>query len=456
MEVAHKRTRSTSPPPTKVRVMADKNEPDTDMDDVEAQKVKAQKNHMESEMERGKIEQYGTGGGKKLSLPRQPGIGSVELIFDARMFLTMYVFRPVLGAFQANVSPDYTVLLALFPCYTFNTSNLGLYLDKAAIERLEAMMKANLNIRVKNIAGSLKSIGVTAPFVTAADGQSSTNSQLTATALVGYGLERRTNMLEGTVTLAHDKPQVTGFDSSEEYYADSYIPSQTLGGQNKLADMEHENAFCQFKEYRTVSAQYVTLDGVPLAPSVNAQVNYTKHMTSVDLTESQGEILAWNYNMTNTFVSTGIDPRRVPNYHVSPDFVVNSGTGSPSASATVTAATYDTTTTPEAFGNVQSWYLTHNNATKIGTAGGSHQVLPPKAYLHLVPPPTIQPQLIQDYFVSTVLDTTIVFEAFGSATLPDYNEDAYAFVLKSNYAGFRNSCLDGGPGRISNTFSLLK
>ena len=102
-------------------------------------------------------------------------------------------------------------------------------------------------------------------------------------------------MLEGTVTLKHDKPEVTGFDSSEEYYADSYIPSQTLSGQNHLVDMEHENAFCQFKEYRTVSAQYVTLDGVPLAPSVNAQVNYTILMT---IKTSNGNL--FKNNLINT------------------------------------------------------------------------------------------------------------------------------------------------------------
>ena len=454
MDARRKRNRSTSPASAKVRVVQAE-------DDVEMEKERAQKNHMESELERGRMEVRGTSGAKKLAVPRPPGIGTLELIFNARMFLTMYVFKPVIGAITVPGSSQGLIAqahFALFPCYTFNVGNLGLYCDKAAMTRITALFSGDMLVRVKNIAGSLKSIGVTAPFVTAADGQSSTNSQLTATGLVGYGLERKTNMLEGTVTLHNTTPTVTGFNATEKYWADSYIPPINVGGTDKMKDLETQNASCQFKEYTTVSALYDILEGNPSAPSVSAQVNYTKAMTSVDLTESQGEILAWNHEMKNCFLHVVSKYDRFPYLNIAPNSRFDSdATGI--AIAGYAKANDDGFHLNEITGipAAELHYLTHNNAVKVGTAGAVHQVLPPKAYLQLVPPPTINPNNIQDYFVSTTLDTEIVIEAFGSSLLPNYCEDDYAFVLRNTYKGYRNSTLDGSQVQyVPHDFSVTK
>ena len=452
MENARKRTRSTSPAASKVRVLQD-------TDDVEIEKAKAQKNHMESEMERGRMEVSGTSGAKKLAVPRPPGIGTLELIFNARMFLTMYVFKPTLGALaiEDHLMPA-QIHFALFPCYTFNVGNLGLYCDKAAISRINALMGGDMLVRVKNIAGSLKSMGVTAPFVTASDGQSSTNSQLTATGLVGYGLERKTNMLEGTVTLNNTTPSVTEFKDTHVYWADSYIPPVNIGAKNRMKDIETQNAFCQFKEYSTVSAIYDIANFDTDTPNVSAQVNYTKAMTSVDLTESQGEILAWNHEMQNCFLHVVNKYDRAPCLNIAPNYRIDvdeygKAVGNPVLSKDEGFYSLNVNGIPAA----ERHYLTHNNAVKVGTAGAVHQVLPPKAYLQLVPPPTINPNNIQDYFVSTTLDTEIVIEAFGSSHLPNYCEDDYSFIMRYDYEGYRNSMLDGSKVQyIPKGFSITK
>ena len=442
MDARRKRTRSTSPTPSKVRAVSR----------MDNEVSSTTKEHMDTDMESQYSEQSGTGGSKKLAVPRPPGIGRLELIFNARMFLTMYVFKPVLGAL--DVSSLFQLHLALFPCYTFNVGNLGLYCDKAAISRIVALMGGDMLVRVKNISGSLKTIGVTAPFVTEAANQSSTNAQVTATALVGYGLERKTNMLEGTVAISSTSTSVSTFKDTEVYWADSYIPPVNVGGVNKMKAIDTQTASCQFKEYTTVSASYDILDASSSTPSVSAQVNYTKHMTSVDLTESQGEILAWNHEMQNCFLQVVNKYDRYPQLNLAPNFHLEvdekGGTYLPS----VKEGGFHT-------GHVngipaaEQHYLTHNNAAKVGTAGAVHQILPPKAYLQLVPPPTINPTNIQDYFVSTTLDTEIVIEAFGSSTLPNFIEDDYSFIFREKYKGYRNAVADGSHMHyVPHDFSL--
>lgn len=409
--------------------------------------------HELSEMEAYRGDMKGSRGAAKLSLYRPPGFANMDLIFNARMFLTMYVFDPICG-----ISSDSGTKagIVVYPLYCFNTGNAGLYFDSIARDKLQSLVSSDINIRVKNISGSLKSIGVSAPFIAGGTNQAATNSQITATGLVGHGLERMTELVEGRITLANDSPTATGFTGrgyTSTWWANTrHIISNIDEKAAIRMTSDKMNPTAQFVEYKNVAGQLIKFKDRTTEPEAPNQLiidsNYTKQMTSIDLTESQGEILAWNYDMNDSFLSLQTlfnQYFKGRMFNTAPDFKYSFP---PTTTPTVTA------TTPDFWGkgysdylsedNLRNFWITNNNADPVGVAGARHQTLPPKAYLQLVPPPTINPTAIQDFFINTVLDTTIVIDAFGSSVAADGYTHDYAYVPKVTFTGYRQSYLDGG------------
>lgn len=403
--------------------------------------------HELSEMEHGRAEMMGSRGASKLSMPRPVGFANIDLIFNARMFFTMYVFDPCYGLSEQVGSG--TTGVVVFPNYVFNTGNLGMYLDPTARDKVAGIMGANLNVQVKNISGSLKSIGVSAPFVAGGTNQAATNSQITATGLVGHGLERITEMVEGRITISPETTTPTDFraaPTTTTWWANTQKVVPATPNSINLLNGDRIVPTAQFVEYLNVAGQICPKNGSE--NEIVVDVNYTKQMASVDLTESQGEILAWDYDMQDSFLATKSfsNLSNTIQFNTAPD--IKYGRNSTGGGLLVTTLpNFFTLSQFETFindANIPAFYITNNNADPVGVAGARHQTLPPKAYLQLVPPPTINPSTIQDFFLNTVLDTTIVISAFGSSVANDNFTHEYAYIPKDTFTGFRNSCLDGG------------
>lgn len=413
--------------------------------------------HMLSPLERRYTQQRGMAGAKELSLPRQPGWSNMDMIFNARMFLTMYVFEPICGI--SNQTGSSSVPIAVWPMYTFNVGNLGFYIDSYARLRLSQILQSNLNIRVKNIKGSLKTVGITAPFVTAADGQSSTNSQLTATALVGHGLERLTGLVEGNITIPSSGTiRPTKFESPLEgdgkWWAKTAVAQTGITTNNTIFPLTERVGSCQFKEYDRVSANVVNN---PISLEVETENNCTKHMTSIDLTQSQGEILSWDYQMHDSFlgVKSFSTVQNQLQFDCAPDFAYLKDNASTIAQVPNFRSTGDQVGFLDS-SKINKFFMTNYNADYAGAGGARHQTLPPKAYLQLVPPPTIDETKIQDFFVSTVLDTELVLNASGSSIGPDALTDDYVYIPKNTFTGFVNSFVNGGRYLPASGNGLIK
>nr|QTE04026.1 MAG: hypothetical protein [Cygnus columbianus parvoviridae sp.] len=403
--------------------------------------------HELSEMEQGRTEMMGSRGASKLSMPRPVGFANIDLIFNARMFFTMYVFDPCFGLSEQVGSGTTGVIV--FPNYVFNTGNLSMYLDPTARDKIVGIMGANLNVQVKNISGSLKSVGVSAPFVAGGTDQAATNSQITATGLVGHGLERVTELIEGRITISNETTTPTNFRASPTtttWWANTQKVLNTTPNAINVLNGDKLIPTAQYVEYLNVAGQICPKNGSE--NQIVADVNYTKQMASIDLTESQGEILAWDYDMHDSFLATKSisDLSKSIQFNTAPDVkYARNGEG-----AGLITSTFPNFFQLSQFQNhlndasISAFYITNNNADPVGVAGARHQTLPPKAYLQLVPPPTINPNTIQDFFLNTVLDTTIVISAFGSSVANDNFTHEYVYVPKTTFTGFRNSCLDGG------------
>nr|QTE03773.1 MAG: hypothetical protein [Cygnus columbianus parvoviridae sp.] len=413
--------------------------------------------HELSEMEAYRGDMKGSKGAVKLSLYRPPGFANMDLIFNARMFLTMYVFDPICGISSHS---GHKAGIVVFPLYCFNTGNAGIYFDSVARDKIHALTASDVNIRVQNISGSLKSIGVSAPFIAGGTNQAATNSQITATGLVGHGLERMTEMVEGRINISNDTPTATGFTSNvttSSWWANTRHRFTNIT-ENAVIRMTSEqmNPTAQFVEYRNVAGQILNFRDAEPSPPAPAPVqnqlvvdsNYTKQMTSIDLTESQGEILAWNYDMNDSFLALkSLRPQfDVPqSFNTAPDFKYSFPSSGNAVVVTNPLMPYSYQYPGYlSEGNIQNFWITNNNADPVGAAGARHQTLPPKAYLQLVPPPTINPTAIQDFFVNTVLDTTIVIDAFGSSVAANGFTHDYSYIPKETFRGFRQSFLDGG------------
>nr|QTE04029.1 MAG: hypothetical protein [Cygnus columbianus parvoviridae sp.] len=409
--------------------------------------------HELSEMEAYRGDMQGSKGAVKLSLYRPPGFANMDLIFNARMFLTMYVFDPICGISNRNGKKAGIVV---FPLYCFNTGNAGLYLDSVARDKVQALVASDVNIRVKNISGSLKSIGVSAPFIAGGTNQAATNSQITATGLVGHGLERITEMAEGRVTLSNDAPSATGFisrgDTSTWWAKTRHVITNITENAVIRLTADNLNPTAQFVEYKNVAGQMILYKDATTTPEAPNQLivdsNYTKQMTSIDLTESEGEILAWNYDMHDSFLSLKTlfnQYYKGRSFNTAPDFKYSFPENSAAVSVTnPLISRQDVFAGHLSEDNIRNFWITNNNADPVGVAGARHQTLPPKAYLQLVPPPTINPTAIQDFFVNTVLDTTIVINAFGSSVAADGYTHDYSYIPKETFTGFRQSFMDGG------------
>lgn len=358
-------------------------------------------------------------GAMVVGLPKPIGLGTIELIFNARQFFTMYIFK---NFYVKNSNGEQ---LYCMPLYTFNSGHLDHYLDSQACAALKPFITPHMNLQVVNIKGSLKSIGITAPFVTSSDGQSSTNSQLTAMALVGNGLERRTQLIEGEVTITDNTTDVKFFYNKTNTRRNSTsfsMPLLTVA--NTPTTIPNTMSSSNMKEYTTISG---------LVPSgLTVHSNYSKYCKAVDLTESEGPILGWDYEMEDSFLHVNHMSSLwnvAPSWRVS-DTEAVSGTGFT-----------DNQINPA--DDPQDWFITHNNVSRVGQNVPKHQLLPPKHYLQMIQPPTINETLIQNYFVSTCLDTEIVIRGFQSVTGPNYIDKGYQFIPKYDFAGFRQSRYDG-------------
>ena len=378
------------------------------------------------------------GSGTVLSLPRQMGIGKGIYRFSSRQFFTLYTFNTwfARGAWS---------ILGL-PMYVFNTSVVGHYLDSRAMDLLHGLVALTSNCRVLNVSGTLSAVGVNAPFVAQTEQQTATNSQLTLTALVARGLERAFPIAEGTAELATLTPEVTKWGTADTvHYSDSYEILNTNLGLNKITQVKTEEAHSVggFQEYKATAAMIgpTTTD----EKQVIASNNIPKHMKLFDATQAQGELFSWNHDMEDSFLHVA-KHNVVRNQFVGlqPDHRMESATTGTSIGYAEAGPNYNITETLLPNESTKSqWYLTHNNAYKVGSSLPKHQHLLPKEYVYIVPPPTVSNKLIQDAYISTVMDAEIVVE-INATDCEGYDTNSMLYLPKGGlFYGYRNCNLDG-------------
>ena len=401
-------------------------------------------------------------GAYKLGLPRRIGLNFMHARFNARYFLTMYVFKPCLGfgTAVANVAPTKSYLLS--PLYCFNPGMLAWYLDTTQKNALLKFVYTELNIRVKSVKGALKFVGLTSPFVSNTAEQAASNSNIIVAGLIGHALERRCHLAEGRIKLDETAPSVTEFDIIPEgrpagedllNYTNSIPNSGDISYTTALsgAIKELQNPLnlpgTTFTEHSVIGAPVMEM-GTGSATStvkVTSAMDYSKYMTPVDLTQSQSSILGWNVTPENAFLN--VKAVSSPgNYNVPASTIVTN------MSLTENGAVV--AEPPRRIGSVnpseliknypEGFYITNNNVYRVGEDNVQHQTALYKHYLQIVPPPTISPSKVQDLFMQTVLDTEMILELNQDMlNTGEPQGSPFVYIPKDKFIGYPQVHVDG-------------
>lgn len=348
--------------------------------------------------------------------------------FCQRYCIVMYSFGQM-----AKMIDTGTAYIAS-PLYVFNPAHLGQYLTPSQLTWLNGLDTGGFNTFVRKIKGSLKFAGINAPFVTETTTQNATNSQLTAVGMRGTGLERIAPVYQGTATINETSATLTdwtihganaGFDWQSNQNSSGTFSTTAWAAASKNADRN-------FIEYTTTGC--VKSNASTTVLSNIAQIG--RSMQVVDLTSSQGEMLAWDHDMDCCAIGVNafngnlglVDNAKAS---VSPDtqIALTSSTGTNALSLNPADSSVGDATA--------NMYLSHHNVYKIGASETRHQELPPKEYLQLVPAPTINPAITQDFYIMGVLDVemTIELQRDNMFVSSGTRADKTMYVKKSKFLG---------------------
>lgn len=329
-----------------------------------------------------------------LGSPMKRIMRAADMCFTNRYHLLLYVFKPAAKKLGAN-GPT----MVASPLYTFNPGHVGQYLSLQDLGFINNLSNGGAAVFVNNIKGSVKMVGINAPFVANTEGQAATNSGAILAASTGTGLERMHEMIQGQVTIDDTTTKVTNWVKDNQNSGYDWQSKLEITTANNLNDTVWQEvttmADRNFVEYTCTSN---TLNASQLNEVISEPL-LGRAMSPMLITDAKGEIISWDHDMNMCALSV-------------PDLLNTNMQVDNLKASIATDQLISTTagTVSNVAGLLQSpspnknMYLSHHNVYQMGDVGCKHQELPPKEYLQLVPPPTITQGSIQDMFVQVILD----------------------------------------------------
>lgn len=382
-----------------------------------------------------------------------------DLNYRMRWNLVLYTF----GMCSKTIST--TAAWLLQSMYVFNPAHLGQYVTPEDLQTLNGLASFGWQLKVENITGSLKLIGINAPYIQGGADQTATNSQVT---LMGYkkrGLERQMPMYQGQCTTTDVSAQLTAWDIDAQNggynWHRAILPapqtgniSATVGAITQLVNGADSNL-----------VEYTTTAGT-ISPTNGTQFTGTglkgSDMDIIKITDSEGTITSWNHNMKNCYLSTQRLNRAgtlvsEASITIGQD-ILASLPNPPATSATglqnVAPISLRKATNPQTQATLtQHVYMAHNNVYESGSSDNAPLELPEKEYLLLVPPPTYDPTKPQDLYMQVVLDTTMrvsVMKDHINSGQQGTQRNGYYKMPKSKFFGDSNVWFHGNPATSIN------
>jgi hypothetical protein len=354
--------------------------------------------------------------------------------FKQRYMLTMYTF----GAECKRDGTTSGVWIAS-PLYVFNPAHLAQYTNDKDIEWLNSFKGQGVSVFVENIRGTIRMAGINAPFITSGDGQAATNSQSTLIGMTGSGLERLAPVIQGQVDIAQTTAKLTSWEKDAQNAGFDWQGKQqpkTVGATPITADAwapVEGMADRNFVEYTTTACTRAIYDSTTTSTAdSNPQVGNI--MQPFIGSNAQGDICGWDIDMNECALALApIKANGVAGglkVGINADVLAQMQTANGAAAISVNAAT----TSDQSI--TKNFYMSHHNVYRVGATTPTHQELPPKEYIQLVPPPTTNPTLIQDLYIQCVLDVEMdVRMEQDRLTLNRTQNASHSYLPKTRFGG---------------------
>lgn len=218
-----------------------------------------------------------------------------------------------------NLEPYFVKVSAL---YSFNPGTIGQYVSVLDLAHYNRWKEFGYNVKCDSIKGSLKYLGLNVPHTTNAKGQATTSAQATLKILRGTGLERQVQIAEGILKREPMTGKPESFKGTNEIgvsQAESrfdFFNAQTSKLKFKRGLLLNDTAGvaaidgadANFVEYSQIGAVCTsailnkTSDPPSYYPGRYAKIEKLMHIA--DETETNGEILSWDYEMQECYLAT--------------------------------------------------------------------------------------------------------------------------------------------------------
>ena len=381
-------------------------------------------------------------GADVLALPRNRLLRANLHTFTQRYCLLLSTFAMAVKEVAASAN----IVWVAKPLFTFNPAHLGQYTTPQDLTWLISQGTNGAAVLVNKLSGSLKFVGLNSPFVTQSADQASTNSSVTLLGMTGVGLERVSALYQGQATIADTTATLEGWAQDTVNGGYDWQSKQT---PTAVADISATTWTKTMDGADSNFVDYTCTSSLKCSKSTRDATDYPnlgKCMKPIDLTSSQGEIAGWKHKMSNCAIAIpniATQLQLASNTRVScgKDHLIALPSSDGNAALALRSAT---TSTPSV---TKHMYLSHNNVYRLGMQGDCPQVLPPKTYVQLIPPPTVSATTTQDIFLQVILDVEmdVLIERDSMYNTANVFSDKSSYVAKSSFLGDSQSSFNGNP-----------
>lgn len=379
-------------------------------------------------------------GADTLAIPRNRILRANLHTFTQRYCLLLSTFAMAIKELGSAAGLVYVAK----PLYTFNPAHLAQYVTPLDVAWLTSQGTNGAAVFVESIKGAVRFVGLNSPFVTQTADQASTNSSVTLLGMTGSGLERVASVLQGQATIDDTTATLTGWALDGQNVGYDFhsrqIPTAVSDISATAWTKANDGADSNFVDYTCTSVIKCT----KATRDATDYPNLGRSMKPIDLTSSQGDITGWHHEMQDCAlvipaVASTLAMVTNTKVAIANDNLISIPTTAGAAAVSQRAAT----TATQAL--VKDMYMSHNNVYRLGDNGPTHQELPPKTYLQLVPPPTVSANLTQDIFVQVILDVDMDVRIERDSmynTAKTYSSKS-TYVYKNKFLGDSQACFNG-------------